>query len=65
MEEDRAIPRHWEGNLIRGAKNSHIATLVKRHSRLTTFVKVRSKDTAVVVAALTRHIRTPQHCGAR
>jgi IS30 family transposase len=55
--EDRTVPGHWEGDLIGGTKNSHIATLVERHSRFTALVKVRSKDTAVVVAALSRQIR--------
>jgi IS30 family transposase len=55
--EDRAIPGHWEGDLLRGSKNSHIATLVERHSRFTSLVKVPSKDTAAVVTALTRHVR--------
>jgi IS30 family transposase len=55
--EDRAIPGHWEGDLIGGTKNSHIATLVERHSRFTALVKVRSKDTTAVVAALSRQIR--------
>jgi transposase, IS30 family len=55
--EDRAIPGHWEGDLIGGIKNSHIATLVERHSRFTALVKVPSKDTATVVAALSRHVR--------
>jgi IS30 family transposase len=55
--EDRAIPGHWEGDLLRGSRNSHIATLVERHSRFTALVKVSGKDTAVVVAALTRHVR--------
>src|ERR1700676_3274404 len=55
--EDRAIPGHWEGDLIGGSKNSHIATLVERHSRFTMLVKVSSKDTATVVAALSRHVR--------
>src|SRR6202789_817898 len=54
---DRAIPGHWEGDLISGSKNSHMVTLVERHSRFTALVKVPSKDTAVVVAALTRHVR--------
>jgi IS30 family transposase len=54
---DRAIPGHWEGDLIGGTKNSHIATLVERHSRFTALVKVRSKDTAAVVAALSRQVR--------
>ena len=51
------MPGHWEGDLIGGTKNSHIATLVERHSRFTALVKVLSKDTAVVVAALSRHVR--------
>jgi IS30 family transposase len=55
--EDRAIPGHWEGDLIGGTKNSHIATLVERHSRFTALVKVRSRDTTTVVAALSRQIR--------
>ncbi len=55
--EDRAIPGHWEGDLIAGAKNSHIATLVERHSRFITLVKVPSKDTALVVSALSRQVR--------
>src|SRR5438445_9622344 len=55
--EDRAIPGHWEGDLLGGTKNSHIATLVERHSRFTALVKVPSKDTAPVVAALSRQVR--------
>jgi IS30 family transposase len=55
--EDRAIPGHWEGNLLSGSKNSHIATLVERHSRFVALVKVPSKDTVAVVAALSRHVR--------
>jgi len=55
--EDRAIPGHWEGDLLSGTGNSHIATLVERHSRFTILVKVPSKDTATVVDALTRQIR--------
>src|SRR6266481_3631391 len=55
--EDRAVPGHWEGDLLSGSKNSHIVTLVERHSRFTTLIKVPSKDTAVVVAALSQQIR--------
>ena len=55
--EDRAIPGHWEGDLLSGTGNSHIATLVERHSRYTILVKVPSKDTATVVDALTRQVR--------
>ena len=55
--EDRAIPGHWEGDLLAGAKNSYIATLVERHSRFAMLIKVRSKETEVVVAALSQRVR--------
>jgi IS30 family transposase len=55
--EDRAIPGHWEGDLLSGAKNSYIATLVERHSRFAMLIKVPSKETEAVVAALSRHVR--------
>lgn len=54
--EDRAIPGHWEGDLIAGSKNTHIATLVERHSRFTMLVKVQGKDAASVVAALSKQV---------
>ncbi len=50
--EDRAIPGHWEGDLIAGSKNSYIATLVEHHSRYVMLVKVQNKDTESVVSAL-------------
>jgi len=56
--EDRAIPGHWEGDLISGAKNTHIATLVERHSRYTMLVKVEGKDTVSVVTALSTQVCT-------
>jgi IS30 family transposase len=46
--EDRAVPGHWEGDLLSGSKNSHMVTLVERHSRFAMLIKVPSKDTAVV-----------------
>lgn len=55
--EDRAIPGHWEGDLISGSKNSHIATLVERSSRFTLLVQVKGKDTASVVSALSREVK--------
>ena len=55
--EDRALPGHGEGDLLSGSNNSHLVTLVERHSRFTALIKVPSKDTAVVVAALSQHIR--------
>jgi IS30 family transposase len=55
--EDRAIPGHWEGDLLSGAKNSYIATLVERHSRFAMLLKVPSKETEAVVAALSQHVR--------
>src|SRR6267143_1456507 len=55
--EDRAIPGHWEGDLLRGSGNSHIATLVERHSRFVMLINVPSRDTAEVVGALSNHVR--------
>src|SRR6202030_3054902 len=55
--EDRAIPGHWEGDLLRGAGNSHVVTLVERSSRFVTLIKVSGKDTGTVVAALSQHVQ--------
>ena len=55
--QDRAIPGHWEGDLLSGGKNSYVATLVERHSRFLMLVKVPSKETEAVVAALSEHVR--------
>src|SRR5689334_20811225 len=55
--EDRAIPGHWEGDLLRGSGNSHIATLVERQSRFVMLIKIPSRDTAQVVVALSKHVR--------
>jgi IS30 family transposase len=56
--EDRAIPGHWEGDLISGSHNSHIATLVERKTRFTRLVKVAGKDAQTVAAALAKNVRT-------
>ncbi len=53
--EDRALPGHWEGDLISGSNNSHIATLVERHTRYVMLVRVKSKDTETVINALIKH----------
>ena len=55
--DDRAVTGHWEGDLLSGAKNSYIATLVERHSRFAMLVKVPGKDTEAVVRALSQHVR--------
>ena len=55
--EDRAVPGHWEGDLLSGGNNTHIATLVERHTRFAMLIKVDGKDTATVVDALARHVR--------
>jgi IS30 family transposase len=55
--EDRAVPGHWEGDLLSGAKNSHIATLVERQSRYVHLVRVNGKDTTTVVTALIREVK--------
>jgi IS30 family transposase len=55
---DRAIPGHWEGDLLSGAGNSHVITLVERHSRLCILGKVSGKDTATVVAALIQLVQS-------
>src|SRR5476651_2313924 len=50
--EDRAVPGHWEGDLLSGSKNSYIATLVERHTRYVMLAKVANKETQTVVSAL-------------
>ena len=62
---DRAIPGHWEGDLLAGAANSHVATLVERHSRFVILVAVDGKDTRSVTSALSRHVhKLPEHLRA-
>ena len=53
--EDRAVPGHWEGDLIGGTHNSYIATLVERQSRYVMLAKIEKKDADTVAAALVKH----------
>jgi len=55
--EDRAVPGHWEGDLLAGSRNTHVATLVERSSRFVMLVRVGGKDTESVVCALGEQIR--------
>ena len=55
--EDRAVPGHWEGDLVFGSGNSQIATLVERQTRYAMLVKVGGKDTETVVNALIKNAR--------
>jgi IS30 family transposase len=55
--EDRAVPGHWEGDLLSGSKNSYIATLVERHTRYVMLAKVANKDTQTVVSALIKQAK--------
>jgi IS30 family transposase len=55
--EDRAVPGHWEGDLLSGSKNSYIATLVERHTRYVMLAKVANKETQTVVSALIKQAK--------
>src|SRR5690606_33313301 len=55
--EDRAIPGHWEGDLIAGTRNTRIATLVERQSRFVMLVKLEHRDSQTVVSALIEQMK--------
>ena len=55
--EDRAVPGHWEGDLLLGNKHSQIATLVERHSRYVVLLRLPNRETATVVQALIRRVQ--------
>jgi IS30 family transposase len=55
--EDRAVPGHWEGDLLSGPKNSYIVTLVERHTRYVMLAKVADKSTQTVVSALIKQAK--------
>jgi len=54
LNEDRAVPGHWEGDLVSGSNNSHIATLVECHTRYVMLAKVNGKDPETVIDSLIR-----------
>ena len=56
--EDRAVPGHWEGDLLSESKNSYIATLVERHTRYVILMKIANKDTQTVISALIKQAKT-------
>jgi IS30 family transposase len=63
QQRQNAVPGHWEGDLLSGAKNSYTATLVERHSRHVMLAKVTNKDTQTVISALIKQAKnSPVSC---
>jgi IS30 family transposase len=59
--QDRAVPGHWEGDLLEGARGTYVATLVERQSRYVMLVRLPNKETGTVIRALARRIRRLPH----
>jgi len=59
--DDRALPGHWEGDLLEGARGTYIATLVERQSRYVMLVRLPNKATQTVIHALARRVRRLPH----
>jgi IS30 family transposase len=59
--EDRAVPGHWEGDLLEGARGTYVATLVERQSRYVVLIRLPNKETDTVVRALARRVRRLPH----
>ena len=57
--EDRAVPGHWEGNILKGASDTHIVTLVERHSRFTMLVSFQGRTRRLW---LPRSLSTSANC---
>jgi IS30 family transposase len=55
--DDRAVPGHWEGDLVEGSRGTFIATLVERRSRFVILIKLSEKRTEAVVEALMKAVR--------
>ena len=55
--KDRAVPGHWEGDMLEGSNKSYMATLVERQTRYVMLIKLKSKDTQTVVSALIKHAK--------
>lgn len=55
--EDRAVPGHWEGDLLCGSANSYMVTLVERQTRYVMLAKIPSRDTHTVVKALIKQAK--------